>query len=116
MKRKIFLIIPAAIIGIPVLAVVLLFLFLTIVEYRPKPIEEVPFTSEKGMLLRETPISIMSWNIGLSGLGKDEDFIMDGGKKSLPDSKEVVDEYFSGIIETIGTHTANILFIQEIDI
>ncbi len=116
MKRKLFLIIPAAIIGIPVLAVVLLFLFLTIVEYRPKPIEEVSFTSEKGMLSRETPISIMSWNIGFSGLGKDEDFFMDGGKKSLPDSKEVVDEYFSGIKETIGTHTANILFVQEIDI
>ena len=47
MKRKLFFIIPAAVIGIPVLAVVLLFLFLTIVEYRPKPIEDVPFTSEK---------------------------------------------------------------------
>ena len=116
MKRKLFFIIPAAVIGIPVLAVVLLFLFLTIVEYRPKPIEDVPFTSEKGMLLRETPISIMSWNIGFSGLGKEEDFFMDGGKKSLPDSKEVVDSYFSGIKEVIGSYPADILFVQEIDI
>ena len=102
MKRKLFIIIPAAVIGIPVLAVVLFFLFLTIVEYRPKPIEEVPFTSEKGMLLRDKPVSIMSWNIGFAGLGKDEDFFMDGGKKSLPDSKEVVDSYFSGIKEVIS--------------
>lgn len=116
MKRKLFFIIPAAVIGIPVLAVVLLFLFLTIVEYRPKPIEDVPFTSEKGMLLRETPVSIMSWNLGFAGLGKDEDFFMDGGKKSLPDSKAVVENYFSGIKETIGTYPADILFAQEIDI
>lgn len=116
MKRRLFWIIPAALIGAVVLLFALFILTLSIIEYRPKPIEEVPFTSEKGMLLRETPFSIMSWNIGFAGLGKDEDFFMDGGKKSLPDSKEVVEKYFSGIKETIGTHPADILFIQEIDI
>ena len=41
---------------------------------------------------------------------------MDGGKKSLPDSKEVVEKYFKGIKDSIGTHPADILFAQEIDI
>ena len=115
MKRKHF-IIPAAIIGAVVLLFALFLLYLTIVEYRPKPVEEVPFTSEKGMLLREKPVSIMSWNIGFAGLGKDEDFFMDGGKKSLPDSKEVVEGYFKGIKDSIGSYPSDILFVQEIDI
>ena len=116
MKRRLFIIIPTAIIGIPVLCVVLFFLFLTIVEYRPKPIEDVPYTSGNEMLVRGKPVSIMSWNIGYAGLGKDEDFFMDGGKKGHPDSKAVVEGYFSGIKQTIGTHTPDILFVQEIDI
>ncbi len=115
MKRKVLFILPAAIIGIPVLCVVLVFLFLTIVEYKPKPIETVPYTSGLEMLNKGKPYSIMTWNLGFSGLGKDEDFFMDGGKKSHPDSKEVVNNYFSGIKNTIGTYESDILFVQEID-
>lgn len=116
MKRKLFFIIPAAVIGAVILFTILFFLFLTIVEYRPKPVEEVAFTTGSEMLLQGKPYSIMTWNIGYAGLGKDEDFFMDGGKKVRPDSKEVVEKYFSGIKETIGTHTADIIFIQEIDV
>ena len=116
MKRKLFLIIPAALIGCAALLVVLFFLFLTIVEYRPKPVEELPFTSGNQMLLKNSPISIMSWNLGYAGLGKDEDFFMDGGKKSLPNSKDAVEKYFKGIKDSIGTYHTDILFVQEIDI
>lgn len=116
MKRKLFFVIPAAVIGGLISLVALFFLYLTIVEYRPKTVEAVSFTSGNKMLLQNTPVSIMSWNIGYSGLGKDEDFFMDGGKKALPASKSVVENYFKGIKNTIGTHTSDILFIQEIDV
>ena len=53
MKRKLFIIIPAAIIGAGILLPVLFFLFLTIVEYKPAQIESVPFTTEKKMLLKD---------------------------------------------------------------
>ena len=97
MKRKLFFVIPAVLIGAVIIFAVLFIVFLTIVEYRPKAIEELPFTSSTNMLLRSKPYSIMSWNIGYAGLGKDEDFFMDGGKKVRPDSKAVVEKYFSGI-------------------
>lgn len=116
MKRKLFLIIPAAVIGAVILFALLFILFLTIVEYRPKPLEDIPFTSGSKMLLREKPYTLMSWNIGYAGLGKDEDFFMDGGKKVRPDSKQFVERYFDGIKKTIGSYTSDILFIQEIDI
>ena len=116
MKRRLFIIIPSLIIGIPVLSVVLLFLYLTIVEYRPKPVEDVAFTSGKEMLIPGKTYSIMSWNIGYAGLGKNEDFFMDGGKMIQPKSKAVVEGYFKGIKDVIGTYSADINFIQEIDI
>ncbi len=117
MKRKLlFCIIPAAVIVGIGLLVLLFFLFLTIVEYRPKPIEEVPFTTGNEMLSKGKTYSLLSWNLGYAGLGKDEDFFMDGGKKVQPDSKEVVEKYFSGIKDTIGRYSSDILFTQEIDI
>ncbi len=116
MKRKLFIIIPAAIIGAVILFAILFILFLTIAEYRPKPVEKVPFTTGNQMLLHNKPVTLMTWNIGYAGLGKDEDFFMDGGKKVQPDSKAVVEDYFSGIKSTIGRHPSDILFIQEIDI
>ena len=114
-RKHLFWIIPAALVGAVLLFVVLLFLFLTVVEYRPKPVEDVAFTSKNEMLIPGETYSIMSWNIGYSGLGKNEDFFMDGGKTSLPKSKANVEEYFKGIKATIGTHYSDILFIQEID-
>ena len=45
-KRHLFWIIPSAVIGAVILFVVLLFLFLTVVEYRPKAVEDVDFTSK----------------------------------------------------------------------
>ena len=103
MKRKLFFIIPSAVLGAVILAAVLFILFLTIVEYRPKPVEDIPFTSGTKMLIKDKPYSLMSWNIGYAGLGKDEDFFMDGGKKVRPDSKQVVEKYFDGIKKTIGS-------------
>ena len=114
-RKHLFWIIPSAVIVAAVLFVVLLFLFLTVVEYRPKPVEDVPFTSKNEMLIPGQSYSIMSWNIGYSGLGKNEDFFLDGGKTSLPKSKANVEQYWKGIKATIGTHYSDILFIQEID-
>lgn len=116
LAKKIFVIIPAAIVGIPVLAVLMLFAFLTLVEYRPKPLEAVPFTSGTQKIEKGTPLSIISWNIGYAGLGKDEDFFMDGGSKVQPDSKEVSDKYFSGIKAALKEFPSDIIFIQEIDL
>ena len=116
MKKHLFFIIPLCVIGGVVAFVALFFLFLTIVEYRPQPVENVPFTSGTEKVERNTPLSLLSWNIGYAGLGKHEDFFMDGGKKVRPESKKVVESYFDGIKNTLTDFNSDIIFIQEIDI
>ncbi len=116
MKRKYFFIIPACIICGIVLFAALFILTLTIFEYRPKAIEEVPFTKGSLELEQKKELSIISWNIGYAGLGKDEDFFMDGGKKVRPKSKKVVEKYLEGIKETLAENPSDIIFLQEIDI
>ena len=117
MKRKhLFWIVPGATIFCLILFVILFFVYLTIVEYRPKNIENVPFTSGNQKLQKNKQLSIMSWNIGYCGLGKDEDFFMDGGQKVHPDSKKVVENYFQGIAKTIDETAADLYFIQEVDV
>lgn len=116
MKRKLLFILPFAVIGAIILLAFLFILFLTLVEYRPKPVEKVPFTSNGKMLIYDKPVTLLTWNIGYAGLGKDEDFFMDGGHKVRPDSKKAVEQYFTGIKNTLGRHPADIIFIQEIDL
>ncbi len=114
---KKIIIIPAVIIGGFAFVVVAFFLFLTIIEYRPSPVEEITVSNEKGRKLEKNiPCSILTWNIGYAGLGKNEDFFMDGGKMVQPESKSVVMKYFDGIKQTIDSNPTDILFIQEIDV
>ena len=68
---KILLIVLAVLLA----AVVLLFAWLTITEYRPDPVTELDVvSSEEGSLIpSDRELSIMSWNIGYAGLGEDSD-------------------------------------------
>ncbi|MCQ2592102.1 MAG: endonuclease/exonuclease/phosphatase family protein [Treponema sp.] len=114
MKKKLLLLIPGIPLGL-VLLVLLFFGFLTIIEYRPGPIDEVSYTSKENQIETGKDYKLMTWNIGYAGLGKNEDFFMDGGKKVQPDSKQKVQNYFDGIKNTLAQNNADILFIQEID-
>ncbi len=53
---------------------------LTIMEYRPEAIEEVPIENNQNQRIQlNEAMTIMTFNIGYAGLGEDEDFVMDGG-------------------------------------
>jgi len=104
------------IMGILVLAITFVG-FLTVFEYRPQPIEEVEIIDNQTRLvsLNET-ISFMTFNIGYAGLGANEDFVMDGGKKGRADSKDIVEGYLAGIIETLETYPSDFYLLQEVDL
>ncbi len=59
-------------------------------------------------------ITVLNWNIGYAGLGKESDFIMDGGENLLPPSEEIVRKNLGGIQAVLKENKADFIFIQEV--
>lgn len=94
-----------------------LIVFLTINEYNPQENESVTVTGTSAQAVKTNKeLSILSWNIGYSALGKDQDFVMDGGGTVPPANQQQVAEHFEGIQNLIKSQKADFNFIQEIDL
>lgn len=63
-------------------------------------------------------ISVATWNIGYAGLGKQADFILEGGKSYMPSSRAQCQNYLEGIVTTIQNmiddHSVDVFMIQEL--
>lgn len=112
---KFFKILVKVLIAILLFVVVVLTYF-TIREYRPKQIEEMNVNSKSNEVVKlDESLKVMTFNIGYSGLGKDEDFVMDGGKKGRANNKDVVLGYLDGIKNTLNNNDADFYLLQEVD-
>ena len=115
----------AILLGVVLLAVVGLFTWLTITEYRPEPVQPAEIWAPNAGLetvesvpepkLDKDTITILSWNVGYCGLGKESDFFMDGGTQVQPLSDELVKKNFFGICERLMELKPDFLFLQEVD-
>ena len=91
-------------------------LYMTLSDYRPDRREAIELKNNplQGPL-ENTVFSLMTWNIGYFGLGKEMDFFYDGGTGVRPD-KQAYREYFSGgeamLREMAGL---DFYFLQEVD-
>lgn len=85
-------------------------------EYRPNEIEilETSGDASKQLILDDT-LNLMTFNIGYASLGEYEDFVMDGGERGRPKSKDVVFEYLQGIKSILKTYESDVYFLQEVD-
>lgn len=102
-----------------ILCVVILFGWLTFTEFNPDDIEAVTVQTNdnaKNLQVGNT-ISVLSWNIGYAGLGKDSEFFMDGGKDVKSADEDTVSDYLNGIRSTAygGDAFADIYMFQEVD-
>ena len=59
-------------------------------------------------------ISVLNWNLGYAGLGKDSDFYMDGGKMFSPPSKAIVETNLAGIRNILSQNNSDFHIFQEI--
>ena len=115
MKKKIIRTVYV-VVGLPLFLFLGLLLFLTVTEYRPDDIETIEINGNPETLLSvEDTLNIMTFNIGYGALGENEDFVMDGGERGRPESKDVVLEYLVGIESLLETHESDIYFLQEVD-
>ncbi len=109
---RIFLIIA----GLAVVGFGVLLAYLTITEFRPKPVEDAAVQG-KAVRAVETgvPVRIVAWNIGYGSLGADADFFMDGGKTTRPASESVVQTNIEGVRGFWTDTNADIVLLQEVD-
>lgn len=96
---------------------ILLFAFVTIADYRPDLVEAVDVIDNGDRQVKQgDTLEMSTWNIGYAGLGASEDFFMDDGKQSRPKDESIVEEYMSGILNTIKMIDTDITMLQEVDI
>ena len=107
-----------ALLGV-ILALIILvvgaFLALTLTEYKPADIEAVTVPQGGDKVKAGQSLTIVSFNTGYAALGETEDFFMDGGTKSRPDSADVVEKDMQGIVSQISGFGADIIMLQEVD-
>lgn len=103
--------ISAVIVIIPVLFVITAF----ISEYTPEDIEPAEIIVSGNVEKNVENLTLLTWNIGYGGLGKDADFFMDGGVSSRPESKDVVEGNVKGIVSILKEVEADIMLLQEVD-
>ncbi len=96
---------------------VLLITFLTVTEYRPADVETVEVTGQAAgvSVPAGKELCILSWNVGYAALGKDADFILDGGGKAPVSDEETVISNLKGIAETLQEQEADVCLLQEAD-
>jgi len=91
--------------------------WLTATEFNPASIEaaEVERAGDADTLKSGATLRILSWNVGYAGLGKAEDFFMDGGTRARPDSRDTVLGYLDGISASLERIAPDLVLLQEVD-
>jgi endonuclease/exonuclease/phosphatase family metal-dependent hydrolase len=109
--------IVALLVGLFALLVVGFFGVATVTEYRPAATEAVDIdgTPDRNQPQPGDELTLVSFNIGYGGLGRDQDFFMDGGDMVRPPSKSDVETNLNGIVALLETTPADIYFFQEVD-
>ncbi|MDR1633667.1 MAG: hypothetical protein LBS27_01820 [Bifidobacteriaceae bacterium] len=100
-----------------VLAGVGFFAVATVTEYRPKATETITIEGQATLpaLTPGAELTLLSFNIGYGGLGKGQDFFMDGGAMVRPGDRPVVQANLDGIVAELQGHPADVYFLQEVD-
>ncbi len=105
----------AILLGVVLLAAAALFTWLTITEFRPEAQEAVAVENQVDRLLQKTEdFTVLSWNIGYCGLGRESDFFMDGGVTVRSD-EELVARNLAGVRELLAGRKADFTLLQEVD-
>ena len=66
-------------------------------------------------MVQDSSFSILTWNIGYGGLGKENDFFYDGGK-DVRSSKDLVSKNMNGISSLLKDLNNDFICLQEVDI
>ena len=109
------------VLGIIISSLVLLFglylLYSTITKYKPETEEKLTLKGEKKLKsIEDDELSVLIWNIGYCGLGKEMDFFYDGGKQVRPPMANY-QIYLNDVLNTLNKYSyVDFMNLQEVDI
>lgn len=91
--------------------------YLSLTEYRPDDIEplEVVQAARKDNVRVGERLDVLSFNTGYCGLGREQDFFMDGGSMVRPRSEEDVRANLNGILSELVRQNVDIYLLQDVD-
>ena len=117
-SRKLFIFIPLAVLTVLIFLTAGFFVFVTIAEYRPNPIENADIRkgAKKEAFQTDKVFKILSWNIGYCGLDAQNDFFYDGGKNVTARSKEAVLNNLERVKALLKKEDCSFNLLQEIDV
>ncbi|MGZ3215819.1 endonuclease/exonuclease/phosphatase family protein [Paracoccus sp. T5] len=80
----------------------------------PPAVEAVPVAGGAPVRLAGTELSVVTFNIGYAGMGRDADFVLDGGKQQRPRDKRLVEDNLAAIVGWLAGADADVLLLQEV--
>lgn len=85
-------------------------------DFQPEPTAEVEVIGSGSKTVAGDTLSLLSWNIGYSGLGAESDFFYDGGQ-TVRMPQPVVEKNFDGITKQVEAlaGSMDVMMLQEID-
>ena len=89
--------------------------YLSVTEYLPAQIEQAERADILAPEYAGQPLRIVTFNTGYAGLGREADFLMDGGQGVNPESRELVEKNMSGIQQLLEQLNGDVYFLQEVD-
>jgi endonuclease/exonuclease/phosphatase family metal-dependent hydrolase len=116
MILKLIIVCILCLITVAIIYFVGVLVYATITEFKPKPTENIPVKPENNTVIPlEQELSLLTWNIGYGGLGKEMDFFYEGGKMVRPAHTQS-QKYIDGISEVIKANDSiDFFLLQEVD-
>lgn len=91
--------------------------YLTVNEYNPGETETVDnYGVASKQLTPGDSVTFLTYNIGYGANDADHDFFMDGGETVTTESEDNITNNMNGIIDTVYSANADVVFLQEVDI
>lgn len=107
--------------GIILLCAAALVIWLSVTEFNPGDVTDVKIEANSEISgvspFLDEEFSVISWNIGYAGLGKNADFFMDGGENVTSGDQDTVSDTLLGIYKTLysSSEPSTVFMLQEVD-
>ena len=107
--------------GIILLCAAALIIWLSVTEFTPSDVTDVKIEANSEVSgvspFLDEEFSVISWNIGYAGLGKNADFFMDGGENVTSGDQDTVSDTLLGVYKTLysSSEPSTVFMLQEVD-